>query len=105
MPILMGYSWPGNIRELENLIERAVLLAKGNLITPSELPSSLISSQDYPTSDDPDHTLSIKKASTRLEHNLIQKVLKLTGGNRSKAAKILEISRPMLISKIKKYNL
>jgi len=105
MPILMGYSWPGNIRELENLIERAVLLAKGNLITPSELPSSLISSQAYPTSDDPDHTLSIKKASTRLEHNLIQKVLKLTGGNRSKAARILEISRPMLISKIKKYNL
>jgi len=105
MPILMGYAWPGNIRELENLVERAVLLAKGNLITPSELPSSLISNQDFSASGDPDHTLSLKKAFSHLEHNLIRKALELTGGNRSKAAKILEVSRPMLISKIKKYGL
>jgi two-component system response regulator AtoC len=105
MPILMGYAWPGNIRELENLVERAILLAKSNLITPSELPSSLISNQDFSESVDPDHTLSLKKAFSHLEHNLIRKVLKLTGGNRSKAAKILEVSRPMLISKIKKYSL
>jgi transcriptional regulator with PAS, ATPase and Fis domain len=80
-------------------------LAKSNLITPSELPSSLISNQDFSESVDPDHTLSLKKAFSHLEHNLIRKVLKLTGGNRSKAAKILEVSRPMLISKIKKYSL
>jgi two-component system response regulator AtoC len=105
MPILMGYAWPGNIRELENTIERAILLAKGNLITPAELPASLISGQCFSPSVDPDHTLSLKKAFSRLEQDLIRKALELTKGNRSKASKILEISRPMLISKIKKYHL
>ena len=105
MPVLMGYSWPGNIRELENLIERAILLAKGRWITPAELPSSIISNHVIPSSADPEHSLSIKKASRRLECNLIQKALELTSGNRSKAAKILEISRPILISKIKQYGL
>ncbi|MBW2610604.1 MAG: sigma-54-dependent Fis family transcriptional regulator [Deltaproteobacteria bacterium] len=105
MPILMGYSWPGNIRELENVLERSILLAKGRWITPSDLPFSINSDQAFPASVDPEHTLSIKKATSHLEHNLIQKALELTGGNRSKASKILEISRPILISKIKKYNL
>ncbi len=98
MPVLMAYSWPGNIRELENLIERAILLAKGRWITPADFPPSIISNHG-------EHTLSIKKASKRLERNLIQKALELTSGNRSKASKILEISRPILISKIKEYEL
>jgi two-component system response regulator AtoC len=105
MPLLMGYSWPGNIRELENLVERAVLLAKGDLITPAELPSSIISGRNIHPSMEPEHTLSIKKASRRLEEDLIRKALKLTAGNRSRAAKILEVSRPMLLSKIKQYGL
>jgi two-component system response regulator AtoC len=105
MPILMAYSWPGNIRELENVIERAVLLGKGRWITPPDLPQSIISVQHSSPSVEPEHTLSIKKASKSLERDLIQKALELTGGNRSKAAKILEISRPILISKIKEYEL
>jgi two-component system response regulator AtoC len=105
MPLLMAYSWPGNIRELENVIERAVLLGKGRWITPTDLPQSITSVRQPSSAAVPEHTLSIKKASKTLERDLIQKALELTEGNRSKAAKILEISRPILISKIKEYGL
>jgi len=105
MPILMGYSWPGNIRELENVIERAILLAKGRWITPEDLPSRITTDSSYLPSLPPEESLSIKKASSRLERDLIKKALELTEGNRTHAARILEISRPKLLSKIKAYNL
>jgi two-component system response regulator AtoC len=105
MALLMGYSWPGNIRELENVLERSILLAEGRWIAPAELPSPITSQRPIPSSTEPEHTLSIKKASRILERKLIDKALKLTGGNRTQAAKILEISRPGLLSKIKEYNL
>ena len=101
----MEHSWPGNVRELENVIERAVLLAKGNWITPHELPSVIAEQQEFPPGLSPEDGLSIKKASKQLERHLIQKALKITGGNRTQAAKILEISRPILIAKIKEYGL
>ncbi len=99
MPILMEYSWPGNVRELENVIERAVLLAKGRWITPDELIQQ--SSPDL----GPAEALSLKKAVKRLEREFIAKALKLTGGNRTRAAKILEVSRPMRIGKSKEYGI
>jgi len=105
MPILMGHVWPGNIRELENVMERAILLANGRWITPTDLPSALTSGKPVAAAGRPEDSLSIKKASKRLERNLIQQALELTGGNRSQAAKILEISRPKLIAKIKEYEL
>jgi len=105
MSMLMGHGWPGNIRELENVVERAIILARENLISPAELPVSITSARDLSSREEPGHTLSIKKASRRLERDLIRKALDLTGGNRSRAAKILEISRPILISKIKEYGL
>ena len=99
MPILMEYTWPGNVRELENVIERAILLAPGRWVTPAEL------MQESAPYFGPVEALSIKKASKRMERNLIEKALKLTNGNRSQSSKILEISRPILISKIKEYGL
>jgi two-component system response regulator AtoC len=105
MPILMGYSWPGNIRELENVIERALLLARGRWITPEDLPGRITTDCNFPSSLAPEESLSLRKASSRLERDLIKKALDLTGGNRTKAARILEISRPKLIAKIKVYRL
>lgn len=105
MPILMEYPWPGNVRELENIIERALLLAPGEWITPAELPPNLTRADEMPPYIKPEETLSLKKASQRLERTLIEKALRITGGNRTEAAKILEVSRPMLLSKIKSYNL
>jgi len=105
MPILMGYSWPGNVRELENVIERAVLLNSGKLITPEELPADIVQPVKSPSNLAGEETLSIKKASKKMERALIEKVLKLTGGNRSQASRILEISRPILIAKIKEFEL
>lgn len=105
MAFLLAHSWSGNIRELENVIERAMILAADNLITPSELPSSITSKKEIMSPDEEGRSLSIKKETRRLETELIRKALDLTGGNRSNAAKILEISRPILISKIKEYGL
>ncbi len=105
MPILMEHPWPGNVRELENVMERAALLAKGSWITPQELPATLTDSARTPPGLAPEDTLSIKKASKQLERELIGKALKITGGNRTHASKILEISRPILIAKIKEYGL
>ena len=108
-PILMGYPWPGNIRELENVIERAVLLAKGLVVSPEDLPEHIrthVPSQyAFPSGQPPEDSFSIRKASTRLERDLIQKALERTGGNLTQAARILEISRPTLDAKIKEYEL
>ena len=105
MPVLIEYTWPGNVRELENVIERAILLAPGRWISPAELPENMMKAQKLPPYLGSDEDLSIKKASKWMERDLIEKALKLTNGNRTQAAKILEVSRPMLIGKIKEYEL
>jgi len=105
MEQFMAYPWPGNVRELENVIERAILLAPGDTLEISDLPPTLKADQ-YPLSVlAPEDISSIKVASRMLERELIERALSKTGGNRTKAAKMLEISRPMLISRIKVYGL
>ena len=102
--ILQRYSWPGNVRELENVIERAIVMSNGGTIQIEDLPPNL---QQSPTSEIlvDDENLSIKKASRRLEKALIRRALDKTGGNRTQASRILEISHPALLYKMKAYGL
>ncbi|MGA1869090.1 MAG: sigma-54-dependent transcriptional regulator [bacterium] len=103
--ILMEHSWPGNIRELENVIERAVLIAQGDQIIPHNL------FIDKPLYSSTAHHHPLKEGQTLLEtveHSEklhIQQALKKEKGNRSKAAKSLGISRRTLYDKIEKYNI
>ena len=96
---LLDYSWPGNVRELENAIERAMILAQGKKIGADCLPPEVLKERI------PWDEFSIKKASRILEEELIRKALKKTSGNRSQASRILEISHPALLSKIKEYGI
>ena len=103
---LQRYLWPGNVRELENVIERAMVMAGGRTIELEDLPPALqeVQAQTSPLLPD-DGALSIKEASRRLERELIRRALEKTGGNRTQAAKLLEISHPALLYKIKEYGL
>jgi two-component system response regulator AtoC len=101
---LLEYSWPGNVRELENTIERAMILTQGKRIGVDCLPSEILGERPAWKKDIWAEEFSIKKASRMLEEDLIRKALKRTGGNRSQAAKILEISHPSLLSKMKEYS-
>lgn len=105
MSALGRHNWPGNVRELENVLERAVLLGAGPMITLEDLPASLTSHEDPRGAGAPEDCLSIKRASRRMERSLIQKALELAEGNRSQAARLLEISRPALLNKIREYGL
>jgi two-component system response regulator AtoC len=105
MERFMTYPWPGNVRELENVIERAILLAPGNNLELSDLPPTMKPDGSSPAAFAPEGIASIKEASRIVEKDLIERALRKTNGNRTRAAKILEISRPMLISKIKAYGL
>jgi len=106
MRSLMAHRWPGNIRELENAVERACILCEGGRITSACLPSTVRLLDEYnPDESAGDENLSIKKAEDTIERELIRKALAKTSGNRTQAAKILEISHRSLLYKIKEYGI
>lgn len=105
--LLEGHLWPGNIRELENYLERAMILSDGTKILTEHLPEKLKRSEQktsalYLSESD---SLSIKEHTRYIEKYLIEKALKKTSGNRTHAAKILEISHRALLYKLKEYKL
>ncbi|MDA8168857.1 MAG: sigma-54 dependent transcriptional regulator [Nitrospiraceae bacterium] len=90
MKVLLDYSFPGNVRELENIIERAVILEKGPLITPESLPPEIMMYQIETV--EPGRIKTMEE----LNREYAMKVVELLGGNRSKAAELLGISRTSL---------
>ena len=95
--VLMNYQWPGNLRELKNVIKRATLLASQNHISMLEIPSGIYLKQnkndEFPLFNE--HN----------ENELIRKVLEITGNNKSKTALLLKIDRKTLYNKLKLYNI
>jgi two-component system response regulator HydG len=98
---LMRYNWPGNVRELENAVERAVIMARGDLITVSELPDTIKNvAEDL---EKKDITLRPGNTLKDVEKEMILRTLDQTSGNRTRTAQILGISRRTLQLKLKEY--
>lgn len=112
MRLLMDYKWPGNIRELANVIQRAVVIAQGELITPDCLPAHLrgalapqdqVSKQDMPFDGSLQEVIDNVVSTT--EKKLIEEALNRTDWSRTKTARMLKICRKSLHNKMKKYGL
>jgi DNA-binding NtrC family response regulator len=96
--LLTGFDWKGNVRELSNTIERAVIFTDGDLVTPDDLPGAVRGG----TPADPEAPLNLGEATHRFEAEHIWKVIELCEGNKRKAAKMLGIGATSLYRKIGK---
>ena len=103
MDLLMRYDWSGNVRELENVVERAVIMARGEMISPMEFPENL-KELDVELKE-PSLNLSAGRSLKEVEKEMILRTLDETGGNRTHAADILGISRRTLQLKLKEYGI
>ena len=101
---LLAYNWPGNVRELENVIERAMVLAETDVLGVDDLPDRL-RAPDPVQAILASGELSIKKSHRFIEETLIRRALAETGGNRTRASKLLEISHRALLYKLKDYGI
>ena len=102
--LLNNYSWPGNIRQLENIIERAVIMRKSDILDSSDirLPSN---SDESSSLSIPDTGLPLAETIDKVELSLINQALQSTKGNYSKAASLLGITRQNLNYKLRKYKI
>ena len=100
---LMAYAWPGNIRELMNFCQRMALLSPGKLLHPEDLPAEMM-----PEVAASQHVFTLPPSGIKLaqvELDLIQQALEMAAGNRSRAARLLGISRDTLLYRMQKYSL
>jgi two-component system response regulator AtoC len=103
---LLAHRWPGNVRELEHAMERAVVLAEGPLIREDDLPEAVRAGATPGAPPPPEAgDLSVKRAIRSTEERLIRAALERTGGNRTRAAELLELSYRALLYKIKEYGI
>ena len=105
MSLLLEYQWPGNVRELENAIERAMVLSEDALLLPEHFPAEFGQRRVENQLNELFNGYSLKAAQKLMEKKLITSALTHTGGNRTQASRLLEISHPSLLSKIKSYNI
>jgi two-component system response regulator AtoC len=103
--LLLEYAWPGNVREMENTIERAMVLTERDSLSVEDLPERVRESRDPIQMHLKSGEMSIKKTSRIIEEILIRRALTKTKGNRTRAAEVLEISHRALLYKIKDYHI
>jgi two-component system response regulator AtoC len=103
--MLANHAWPGNIRELENAVEHSCLMAEGSTVRAADLPESIQKASDPIKQFLATGETSVKKTVEYVEEVLIRRALEQTGGNRTRAAKLLEISHRALLYKIKRYSI
>lgn len=104
MKLFQNYSWPGNIRELYHLLERSCFMRGAGLLTPDQFPlQTNITEETSPSSDT--GVIPLHEAYAQVDRDQIHRALELAKGNKSTAAKLLQIDRSVLYSKIKKYHL
>ena len=104
MRALVEYPWPGNVRELENVIERAMVLTDGPQVDVEQLPTLAAPAARADGAVSP-LDLSVKRRTEELERALIAEALERTHGNRTRAAKLLDLSHRALLYKIRDYGL
>jgi DNA-binding NtrC family response regulator len=102
MTVLQAHHWPGNIRELENVIERGVILCRGDVLTLRDLPPELTRSAPAP---EPGQTMPLRKALEIPEREIIERTLRSHNWNRQETAAALMINRTTLFNKMRKYGL
>jgi DNA-binding NtrC family response regulator len=120
--LLKSHQWPGNVRELANVLQKALIFSRGYPIRPEDISQAIGGSEAAPKIDDFQGYENLRQwvrrvllsgagenvfdsMMDRFASVLISEALELTGGNRSRAARLLGISRPTLLSKIDRYNL
>jgi two-component system, NtrC family, response regulator AtoC len=105
---LMSYSWPGNVRQLENAVERAVAISAGRAqIDAADLPAEVQQAREPALTSTmalPDEGLDLEVFVATVERELIQRSLERTGGNKGQAARLLNLKRTTLVEKLKRLN-
>jgi transcriptional regulator with GAF, ATPase, and Fis domain len=105
MIYLWEYDWPGNIRELENLIERLVLLSDNGVTDLKDLPSNIrsyVSVKKCPQATLGSGQIDLRDATEQLQYRLMEEALRLTNGNKSAAARMLGLKRTTLVAKLRR---
>ncbi|MFT9846660.1 sigma 54-interacting transcriptional regulator [Aneurinibacillus sp. REN35] len=98
--VMLEYEWPGNVRELRNVLERAMVFAESGKIRVDDLPDYVLKKTSLPAAQPP---VQQQNLLNKAEQDAIQLALQKTNGNKSKAARLLGISRSVLYEKLKKY--